>query len=69
MAKHLNRKFVSKVIGCLKKNGFNCEYRNGKYIIHKDDGPKDIFHSGYSCYHELRRWLDKTYDFDLDEQV
>jgi len=69
MANHYNRKFVSKVIGCLKKNGFDCEYRNGKYIISNDDGPAKSFHSGWSAYHPLRRWLDKTYGFDLTKQV
>ena len=66
MAKHFNRKFVSEVIGNLKKNGFRCEYRSGKYIISKGDGPKEIYHSGMSCYHPLRRWLKSTYDFDLE---
>jgi hypothetical protein len=69
MAKHLNRKFVSEVIGCLKKNGFNCEYRKGKYIISNGNGPAESFHSGMSAYHPLRRWLNKTYDFNLDEEV
>ena len=70
MAKHYNRKFVSYIIGTLKKNGFDCislKSNKNKYCISKEGGEEIIVHSGMSCYHPLRRWLKNNYNFDLDE--
>ena len=69
MAKHFNRKFVSNIIGNLKKNGFDChtlKSNKNKYIISKGGGEEMIVHSGMCCYHPLRRWLKSTYDFNLE---
>ena len=64
--KHYNRKFVNKIIGTLKKNGFSCE-RNKKtgYCISRDGGEKIMVHSGMSCEYELMRSLKYFYNFDL----
>ena len=69
MAKHYNRKFVNEIIGTLKKNGFECtpgKKDKNKFKISKENGPLTIIHSGESCYHELRRFLKSTYNFDLE---
>ena len=67
--KHYNRKFVNEIIGTLKKNGFDCiphKNNKNKFIIGRNGGPFETYHSGESCYHPLRRWLKSNYNFDLE---
>ena len=67
--KHYNNKFVSSILGTLKKNGFICKQlprSKNKYSISREGGEQKIVHSGWSCYHPLRKWLKSTYNFDLE---
>ena len=65
--KHNNLKFINKVIKPLEQNGFTCDSRNYKFLIGKGDGPYESWHSGYGCFHSLRRWLKTEYKFDIEE--
>jgi len=66
--KHYNNKFKQRIIGTLKKNGFICKplSQDTKYSISREGGEQKIVHSGWSCYHPLRKWLKSTYNFDLE---
>ena len=69
--KHHNRKFIKDIIGTLRKNGFDVDIHANdktKYNISRNNGPiKYAVHSGMSCYHELRKWLKREYNFNLED--
>lgn len=70
MAKHYNNKFVNCIINHLKKNGFVCEplpRSKNKYSISKNGGEVICVHAGMSCYHPLRRFLIREYNFNLED--
>ena len=69
--KHLNNKFIQRIIRPLEKNGFICKpgenSNKNKYSISREGGELKIVHSGWSCYHPLRKWLKSVYNFDLED--
>lgn len=68
MGGHFNKVFNRKVIGVLKKEGFDCETTRdkNKYWISKKGGEKYLVHSGpLDKLHNLRRFLNSNYKYEL----